>query len=437
MLTATKENEIYDSMTEAELYVKYQCYSQARELLEEIIGQYPKYLPAKEALADIYRKRGNIEKANEIARDIALISEQVARERQSGGEENLEQFQKRHLLERMDSIIKEIYNSNHLPEILRTSATRLVEGLCADRCVIITLGPDKGSAKSYEYCCEGAFSSQDHKTAKLNLLLLKRVSGGVDPLVIDETMKDLRLADLRPVLEEFKIQSLMAYPLVYKSNLIGLAIVHRCTRPVSWSEQEVTLFSTVVEHIAVAIGNARQLSTIQTMAITDKLTGLYNRPFFEERLSAELRNAQQQAYPISVAMIDIDHFKRINDTQGHAAGDRALHKLGFVLKTHLRRGTVVARFGGEEFVVILPNTVLKTAHQIMDKIRELVEQTLVSDSGSPITISVGVAEVHFREQGTLASTQEELVHEADMNLYDAKRSGRNNVCSDSSSAKQR
>jgi GAF domain-containing protein len=133
-----------------------------------------------------------------------------------------------------------------------------------------------------------------NKTATLNFNLLKKVSSGLEVVVIDETLKDPALQDFRAELEEFKIHALMAYPLFFKSELIGLIVVHRSSKSISWSEQEKTLFSTVAGHVAVAISNARQFSAMQTLAITDKLTNLYNRRFFEERMQMELTNARQQ-----------------------------------------------------------------------------------------------------------------------------------------------
>ena len=133
-------------------------------------------------------------------------------------------------------------------------------------------------------------------------------------------------------------------------------MVHRCNSPIPWSEQAKTIFSTVAGHLGVALRNAELFSAVQTRAITDQLTGVYNRGFFEERLSAEL--SQPQRYPLCLALLDIDHFKGINDTYGHAVGDTVLHKLGFLLKTNVRKGSVVARFGGEEFAVIFPNVSL-------------------------------------------------------------------------------
>jgi len=425
----TGENDILEAMIEVELLIKYQSYQSAIELLEQILAASPTYLSAKEALEAVFRKVGDLEKANEMAREITSLREQLVHTIEFL-EEDPDRLQKRRLTEKMDNLIREIYGSSDLASILRTSARKFVENLDVDRCLMITLKQENGLARSYEYCREGIPSSQDGKTAKLNWLLLKKFSRGMEPLVIDETQKDPLLIESLPALEEFNIQSLIVYPLVYESSFIGLVMLHRCGKSVRWNDQEITLFSTVVEHMAVAISNAQQLNAIQTLAVTDTLTGLYNRRCFEERLSAELRNAQQQRYPMCLALLDIDYFKKINDTFGHPVGDRALQKLGLLLQTNLRKGTVVARFGGEEFAVILPNMSLQTAHLIMEKIRKLVESSLATDSGSSITISVGVTETYSQNQRELTAIQEELIRKADKNLYHAKRSGRNQVCVD-------
>jgi diguanylate cyclase (GGDEF)-like protein len=430
MSTSPGAEEVLDLMVEAELCLKYNCYSQAQQYLADIIDRYPRYLPAKQALESIFRKTGEIDRALDIAREIDLISTQLAEEgsqkNEIGGSNAT--LQKRQLIEKVDAIIRQIYDSKDLDGILKISASSLTESLSADRCVIIGQGQEKQQSIGYEYCKEGILASLDSKSAKLNFLLWKRVSGSVEPLVIDETIKDPALIECIPALEDLKIQSLMACPLVYKSEVIGLILVHRCKRPISWQEHEKTLLATVAGHIAVAISNAQQFSAIQAMAITDKLTGLYNRRFFEQRLSAELRNAQQQQYPVCLALLDIDHFKQVNDTYGRAAGDRILHKLSFLLKTNLRKGSVVARFGGEEFVLILPRVGLDTAQQIMDNLRELVKRTIMTDSGRPITISVGVAEATLMDRSEVDLIQSGLIEKADSNLYHAKRSGRNQVC---------
>ena len=425
-----EENEIFDIMVEADLYVKYQSYSKAIELLEDVADRFPRYLPAKKNLEDIFRRTGKFERANEISREIALVSAQLATERSPAQENAADSSShlKRKLVEKIDSIIKAVYESTDYADILKISAQLLTEHLPADRCVIITLGKDNPAAKYFEFCKQGVSSCPAKRTAKLNFNLLKKVSGGLEPVVVDETLKESSLQDLRTELEEFKIHALMVSPLFFKAELIGLIVVHRCSKGVSWNEQEKTLFATVAGHVAVAISNARQFSAMQTLAITDKLTNLYNRRFFEERMQVELTNAQQQKYPLCVAMLDIDHFKRINDNFGHAEGDKVLCKLGFVLSTNLRKGTVVARFGGEEFVVILPNTRIDVAHQIMDGIRKLISETFTTDDGKPITISIGVQEAGLSVTD-LVSVQKETIERADAYLYQAKRTGRNQVCS--------
>ena len=425
------ENELLDLMVETELYIKYQSYAKAIELLEDTIERYPRYLPAKQSLEDIYRRTGKFSRANEIAREIALISAQLAEERPSknGTVEEDEALSRRKQVEKIDAIIKMVYESNELADILKTSAQQLVQNIPADRCVIISLGKERPVAKYFESCDEGIGSCSAQKTAKLNFLLLKKVSNGMEPVSIDETLSDLSLSAYGTVLEEFKIYGIMAFPLLYKSELIGIIVVHRCTKGVDWTESEKTLFLTVSGHVAVALSNARQFSAMQTMAITDKLTNVYNRRFFEERMRVELSNARQQKFPLSLALLDIDFFKKVNDTFGHAAGDKVLCKLGFVLNTNLRKGTVIARYGGEEFAVILPNTKLDVAHKIMDGIRKLVSETFSTEEGNPITISIGVEEVSLDNQIDLDVVQNELIKKADAYLYQAKRNGRNRVCS--------
>jgi diguanylate cyclase (GGDEF)-like protein len=424
------DSELLDRMTEVELHVKYQCFSPALELLRGIIAGHPDYLPAKEALRELYRRRGDSAKAQEIDREIALLRERLADKslQNDSRRGSAEQSEKRKLTEKIEAIVKEIYETNELVEIQTTATSRLVESLHADRCVIIRLGSGQEKTNGFEHCREGVSASLNAATLELNRLILRTMSAGrPQPLVSDDTLKDPRLLGCRDILRQFDIRSLLAVPLLYKSCLTGLIVVHRCNSPIQWSEQAKTIFSTVAGHLGVALRNAELFSAVQTRAITDQLTGVYNRGFFEDRLSAEL--SQPQRYPLCLALLDIDHFKGINDTYGHAVGDTVLRKLGFLLKTNVRKGSVVARFGGEEFAVIFPNVSLQTAHLAIDNIRRLIESNIVTDDGKPVTISAGVSEADLSDPAGLNRAQQLLIQKADENLYQAKRSGRNRVCS--------
>ena len=155
------DSELLDQMTEVELHLKYQSFSQALELLTEIIERHPEYLPAKEALRELYQKRGDSAKAQEIAREIVLLRERLAENsiKQDSRPGAAEQVEKRRLTEKIDGILKEIYETNDLEGIQAIAASRLVESLHADRCLIIRLATNQEKAKGFEYCRKGVSAS--------------------------------------------------------------------------------------------------------------------------------------------------------------------------------------------------------------------------------------------------------------------------------------
>ncbi len=162
---------------------------------------------------------------------------------------------------------------------------------------------------------------------------------------------------------------------------------------------------------------------IYRMSIMDGLTAVHNKRYFMEFLERELAGSVRQQLPLSLIMVDIDHFKKINDTHGHLAGDAALKELCRRLKPRIRTTDLLARYGGEEFAVVLPATNLEGALQCAEMLRALVqEQPFTYDAIQiPATISLGAAMVDLAAPGTPT----ELIGRADANLYEAKRSGRN------------
>ena len=161
---------------------------------------------------------------------------------------------------------------------------------------------------------------------------------------------------------------------------------------------------------------------LQELSVTDSLTGLFNRKHMWETLARELETYKRHRRPLSVLMIDIDHFKRYNDTQGHLAGDEALRRLGGILRSSLRVSDYAARYGGEEFLIVLPDTDSAMGAQVAERLRELVAgEKFGGGPGSPkITISIGVASTSEHEE-----EPETLVRNADTALYRAKKAGRN------------
>jgi diguanylate cyclase (GGDEF)-like protein len=189
--------------------------------------------------------------------------------------------------------------------------------------------------------------------------------------------------------------------------------------------QQRALLRVFAERIALALSNLKLRDTLRQQSIRDPLTGLFNRRYLEETLAIEIERARRNNSSFSVIMLDLDHFKRFNDTHGHEAGDGVLQSLGRFLLRHVRGGDIACRYGGEEFTVVLPGATRDTAQQRAEEICEGVRVLPVDFKGlslGPLTISAGVAT--FPNQGASA---EIVLQSADEALYKAKSEGRDRV----------
>ena len=166
-----------------------------------------------------------------------------------------------------------------------------------------------------------------------------------------------------------------------------------------------------------------ELQRTKEQARTDPLTGLSNRRDLDETIVREIARARRTNEAFAVAILDIDHFKRVNDRYGHAAGDQALVHLAFIARSGVRDTDVICRYGGEEFIILLPGAAAGGAHFVVDRLRMMVEKTPFAHGSEKITIrfSAGVAELQAGEEAA------QLLERADQALYEAKRSGRNRV----------
>ncbi len=221
---------------------------------------------------------------------------------------------------------------------------------------------------------------------------------------------------------------LLCVPLSAMGESLGLFHVSRCPEPAQ------AFAISVAEHIGLALSNLKLRSDLRELSIHDPLTGLHNRRYMEEALELELRRAQRKQLSVGLIMLDIDHFKEFNDSFGHGAGDELLRRLGAAMREHLRAGDVACRYGGEEFLLILPEAGLEVTGRRAEQLRQHVKQMAVSYQEKPlgpVTISLGVAV--YPEHGQEAG---ELIKSADMALYRAKAEGRDRAVSASTTAQQ-
>ncbi len=211
-------------------------------------------------------------------------------------------------------------------------------------------------------------------------------------------------------------------PLIFHERLIGALQITAADQTRLWCENEILLLGTVANQAAVAVNHASLFAQIQQQALTDALTGCYNRRSFEMQFDRELSMAKRQQQPLSLIMLDLDRFKQLNDSAGHDAGDGALRKLADCFKQELRGVDSAARFGGDEFALILPQAYPEGAQIIAERLRAQIESIHIPGFGK-LSASMGIAT--FPSHG---ETRTELVVAADAALYSAKRSGRNRVC---------
>ena len=218
----------------------------------------------------------------------------------------------------------------------------------------------------------------------------------------------------------------MAVPMISQGKIIG--VLNAESKKVgAFSEQDQKVFSILASSAAMALENASLHQKMEELTIIDELTGIYNYRYFVEKLENELKRARRYHQSLSLLMIDIDWFKRYNDTYGHLFGNLILRELSHTIKGCIRDVDILVRYGGEEFVVILPQTDKEDARQIGERIRSKVEQTHFEDKKRrlkvKLTVSLGVAT--FPENGT---DQEELIKSVDQALYLAKWKGKNLIC---------
>lgn len=222
-------------------------------------------------------------------------------------------------------------------------------------------------------------------------------------------------------------------PLVHRGQLIGSLNLGSCD-PLRFVPGSSTYFlARLAALVAVCLHNALATERLKLAGLTDGLTGVHNRRYFETRCLEEVQAAQRSGLPLVCMILDVDHFKKVNDTLGHPAGDAVLRYVARLIKVQLRGNDVVARYGGEEFVVLLPATPLQSGLETAERIRRVIETQSMpvgEQESLHVTISIGVALLQGLSQAQdAAAHMAELIVRADQGLYQAKEGGRNRVVS--------
>lgn len=220
-------------------------------------------------------------------------------------------------------------------------------------------------------------------------------------------------------------KTLLLVPLLAGEQVIGIIIIGDDRPERRFTPADTELLTLFAQQATIAIRNAQLFAEAQHLATIDALTGLYNRRAFFELAQREFERSRRYDHLLSLLMLDIDHFKQINDTYGHAAGDQVLRVVAYECRSLLRTLDIIGRYGGEEVIMALPETDEENARQVAERLRQHLAQTVISTDSHEVRISVSLGVATANDVAEL--TLEALINRADQALYGAKQSGRNRV----------
>lgn len=224
------------------------------------------------------------------------------------------------------------------------------------------------------------------------------------------------------VMTDFRPQEVLVLPIIYKKVPLGVLVLASASTFTADHRARIEMF---LHGLGLAMNNALAHDRLQRLAALDPLTGVYNRRFGLGRLHEEYERAVRMSSPLGVLMFDLDHFKTVNDTYGHLIGDRVLKSICGITRALLREGDVLLRYGGEEFLAILPGASAQDLQLVAERIRKTTEESALSDGERTVRVTLSVGGVAFPNQNV--SGEDALIQMADEALYRAKEAGRNRV----------
>ena len=244
------------------------------------------------------------------------------------------------------------------------------------------------------------------------------------PVVSQERLSEIVDPVYGPYLERFGIHSLLIIPLIALGKIIGTMGVTRDYPGDPYTEGDQAFLQNLANHAALTITNTRLHGMVKHQAHTDALTGVHNRPHFFNLAEIEFSRSERYGHSLSLFLLDLDHFKEINDTYGHAIGDQVLQAVTELFRTNIRTADSIGRYGGEEFTILLPEINLEGARHLAERLRACIGDAPIEIENKTIsvTVSLGVA-----SKGKDTPNLSALLNKADRAMYVAKRAGRNQV----------
>ena len=319
---------------------------------------------------------------------------------------------------------KALTSSLQLDQVLRTIMEKIDEFLRPDNWSLLLL--DEAKQELYFELAVGK-ASQALKDVRVKVG--QGIAGWVaqrgETVVVPDTSKDTRFFSKVDEKTKTETQSIVAVPVKFRDTCLGVIELINCIGPDGFDPRDLKLLEALSDFAAIALENARHVKRIHELTITDDCTSLYNARHMGFILETEIYRSQRYNYEFSIVFIDLDRFKLVNDTHGHLVGSRLLSDIGNALKERCRLIDFAFRYGGDEFVILLPQTSKESALNVARRLHKLIRETVWLEKEGlnvRITASMGVASYPSDSR-----TKEALLHLADEAMYLVKNTNRDSV----------
>ncbi len=320
-------------------------------------------------------------------------------------------------------VAKALTSSLNLDSVLQTIMEKMAAYFQPDTWSLLMVDEDK---EELYFAIAVGDAADNLKSVRLKLG--EGIAGGVakhgEPLLVPDVYNDPRFAKRIDEMTKWKTRSIICIPLASRHRVLGVIQLINVDMK-GFGEDELLLLQALADYAAIAIDNARAVEKIQELTITDDCTGLYNARHLYKTLEAEVYRSARFSYEFSVLFLDLDHFKNVNDTHGHLVGSRLLAEIGYMIKSHLRLIDYAFRYGGDEFVVLLPQTSKDSAMVVARRLRDVFRASrFLKEQGLNINVRVSMGVATYPED---AKSAHEIIRQADEMMYSVKNTTRDNV----------
>ncbi len=338
----------------------------------------------------------------------------------SSGPESKRQLQE---LAIFHDVAKALTSSLNLDSILQTIMEKMAEYFQPDTWSLLMVDEEKDELY---FAIAVGDASEALKTVRLKMG--EGIAGWVakhgESLLVPDVYTDPRFAKRIDEMTKWKTRSIICIPLSSKHRVLGVIQLINVDMK-HFGDNDMLALQALADYAAIAIDNARAVERIQELTITDDCTGLYNARHLYKTLEAEVYRSARFGYEFSVLFLDLDHFKKVNDTHGHLVGSKLLAEIGYSIKSHLRLIDYAFRYGGDEFVVLLPQTGKDAALVVARRLRDVFRGSqFLNEENLNLNIRASMGVATYPED---AKTAHEIIRQADEMMYMVKNTTRDNI----------